>query len=85
MNLTPKSCNMQSEITAKTAQVGDVIFYTDVCNCNKYNIVSVTDTDIMIQDVDEPEWVDVKTFEQLSNRWTFGDDCRRMKEILNVI
>lgn len=84
MNLTPKSWNMQSEITVETAQVGDVIFYTDVCNCNKYKITEVTDTDIVYQSEDG-EWIDCISFEQLSKRWTFSEDCRRIKELLNVI
>ncbi len=85
MNLTPKSWNMQSEINAETAQVGDTVYYTDICNCIKYEIIEVTDTDIVIQDAKDSEWIDVKTFARLNNRWTFSEDDRASKEMAGII
>lgn len=85
MNLTPKSWNMKSEVNAQTAQVGDTIFYCDICNCIKYNIIQVTDTGIVIQDTKDVDWIDIKTFAQLNKRWTFSEDDRLRKGLTDII
>lgn len=71
MNLTPKSWNLQSEITADNARVGDIVSYSDIENYIKYKIIDRDQTSMTIQNVKEPEYVDIKTFEQLGIRWVF--------------
>lgn len=71
MNLTPKDWNMQSELTHTSVKVGDIISYSDVCNFNRYRIIEVDEIEMIIESIDNPGWQDVKTFEQLNNRWEF--------------
>ncbi len=71
MNLTPKTWNLHSDITTETAEVGDVITYSDTCNYNQYKIIEVDEIGIVFEDINDSEYIDSKSFKQLSVKWEF--------------
>lgn len=72
MNLSSSEwSHNQSEVTADTAMVGDVISYSDVCNCMLFNVIALDSDSLTLQNVDDPEYVYVKTYDQFTKRWEY--------------
>lgn len=63
---SPEWSHNQSEVTANTAMLGDIISYSDVCNCLLYEIIARDKNSLTIQSVDYPEYWNTKTFDQLT-------------------
>ncbi len=86
MNLSdPNWSHNQSEVTVNTIMLGDIISYSDVCNCMLFKVIELNGGFVTLQDVDHPEYIDIKTFDQFNKRWEYHGEETRTRHLSCLI
>lgn len=85
MNLSsPDWSHNQSEVVADTAMLGDIISYSDVCNCMLFEIIDLDGGFVTLQDIECPEYT-IKTFDQFTKRWEYHGEETRTRHLSRPI
>jgi len=75
MDLSSKVKGMEywnkTEVTHENTNVGDVVLYMDASNCESFTVIEKDEDSVVIEAIDDPEYLDAMFFSEFNCRWSF--------------